>query len=512
MPPQDAILENIRQLKKMGLTDEALLIELQETGIPKAQAERWLRQARDGTSDATQKEMQQSPPTLSTTTTQPNYPTSPPSNQATTTPIVTPPKPTITPTYDAPKPDTSIEKLWEKGILNAVDSKLSQMEKMKNELDNVIEGKIENHYAVMEKKMEALFDAQRELFRFKMDATLDSKTKEIEQVFDGKINEIKTMNLATQEDLQRVKGQKMIIQDLMADITGKTESLEQTRRMIIDDASRKLENLQEKVNELVQTTDERVRDVEMRATKTLELEEKITSGLTEQVETQADRILEKKVLDLREEMRGEIVQLKKLGTDLASQDIQKTLQDFVQLNKEMESRKKEIDELVTKKSREMDAMTEKKTLDIDKIVNLKMETIVSNKEQEFFKKIEDESSQLVKTHREISQKILEIETTMQNLDLFKKQFLDIVKKANQEREDETIQLKKKMDSFDARANEKVELVENRLKQLDAVVSQLSQLLVQMQGQQQSQAAQQQVIDDKQAKNTKNTGGFFGLKK
>ncbi len=118
----------------------------------------------------------------------------------------------------------------------------------------------------------------------------------------------------------------------------------------------------------------------------------------------------------------------------------------------------------------------------------------------------------MKTHREIGQKILEIETTMQNLDLFKKQFLDIVKKANQEREDETIQLKKKMDSFDARANEKIELVEMRLKQLDAVVSQLSQLLVQMQGQQQSQAAQQQVIDDKHAKETKNSGGFFGLKK
>lgn len=512
MPAQDAILENIRQLKKMGLTDEALLNELEQTGVPKVQAERWLRQARDGTTDATQKEMQQPKATLASAPTPVEYPTTPPVMQAPTAPIVTPSRPVVAPAYNSPAPDTSIAKLWESGILATVDSKLSQMEKMKNDLDNVIEGKVSEHNAVMEKKMEALFDAQRELFRFKMDATLESKTKEIEQVFDQKIAEIKQMNIATQEDLQRVKGQKMMIQDLVGDITTKTESLEQTRRMIIDDASRKLETLQEKVNELVQTTDERVHDVEMRATKTLELEEKITQGLTEQVETQADRILEKKVVDLREEMRGEIVQLKKLGADLASQDIQKTLQDFVQLNKEMETRKREIDALVSQKSREMDAMTEKKTLDIDKIVNTKMETIVANKEQEFFKKVEDESAQLLKTHREISQKILEIETTMQNLDLFKKQFLDIVRKANQEREDETIQLKKKMEAFDARANEKITLVESRLKQLDLVVGQLSQLLVQMQGQQQSQAAQQQVIDDKREKDAKNSGGFFGLKK
>ncbi|MEK6902083.1 MAG: hypothetical protein AABX02_00650, partial [archaeon] len=457
-------------------------------------------------------EMKQPTPMISKVPSQTEYPSSPPATQATTVPVSTPPKPYVAPAYSAPAPDKSIEKLWESGILSTVDSKLAQMEKMKNELDNVIEGKVIEHYVIIEKKMEALFDAQRELFRFKMDAALDSKTKEIEQIFDSKITEIKQMNLATQEDLQRVKGQKMIIQDLVADITTKTESLEQTRRMIIDDATRKLETLQDKVNELVQTTDERVHDVEMRATKTLELEEKITSGLTEQVETQADRILETKVKDLREEMRGEIIQLKKLGADLGAQDIQKTLQDFVQLNKEMETRKAEIDALVTKKSNEMDAMTERKTLDIDKIVNLKMETIVANKEKEFFTKIESESTELQKTHREIGQKILEIETTMQNLDLFKKQFLDIVKKANQEREDETIQLKKKMEAFDGRANEKISLVESRLKQLDLVVGQLSQLLVQMQGQQQSQAAQQQVIDDKREKDAKNTGGFFGLKK
>ena len=39
-----------------------------------------------------------------------------------------------------------------------------------------------------------------------MDAELNAKTKEVEDIFD-QINEIKSLNLSTQEDLQRIKGQ-----------------------------------------------------------------------------------------------------------------------------------------------------------------------------------------------------------------------------------------------------------------------------------------------------------------
>jgi hypothetical protein len=460
MPDQEAIFENIRKLRGMGLTDQDVIMELESMGILKTQAERWVRQS-EHLEEMEKNDYSRTP--TATTTTQ-------------TTPVSMPPKPEPKPTYNSPQPDTSIERLWEKGILATVDTKLSQMEKLKGEIDDVIEAKVNEHYNVMEKKLEALFDAQRELFRFKMDAQLDSKVKDVDDILNQKIEEIRKINLTTQEDLQRIKGQKMLITDLMADFTTKSEQLEETKRVILDDVGKKLEELQEKVDELISKTDERLSEVERRATKTLELEEKITQGLADQVEAQANTILEGRVKDLRQEIKDEIIQLKKLGADLASKDIQSTLQEFLLANQEMKQTKKEIDGIVQKKTSEIDAALDKKMLDVDKIVNTKMETIVAMKEKEFFKKVEDQAGDMNKTQRDLGQKIVEAETKIQNLDGYTKQFLETLKKANMEREDQTALFRKKMEEFETKADQKMILLESRTRQVDIVVSQLTELI------------------------------------
>ncbi len=499
MPNQDAILANIRKLRDMGLNDEELLTELEGMNIPRAQAERWVRQA-------TSKEITPSElPGLETPTSRRTI--------TQTSPASTPPRPDPQPTYQAPQPDTSIAKLWEKGILQTVDSKLAQMERLKKEIDDVLETKVNEHYQVMEKKLEALFEAQRELFRFKMDAQMDAKVKDMDEILNQKIEEIRRLNTATQEDLQRIKGQKMIIQELMGDITTKSTQLDETRRMIVDDATQKLEKLEEKVDELVNRTDDRVSEVEQRATKTLEIEQKITQGLADQMETQANAILESKVKDLREEIRDEIVQLKKLGADLASKDIQSTMQEFITMNAEMKKTKMELEGMLSKKNTEMDETLNKKMMDVDKIVNNKMETIVSMKEKDFFKKVEDQAADMASTQRELGQKLVEAETKLQNVDAYTKQLLETIKKANLEREDQIKTYKQKLDDFEGKADQKMSVLETRTKQLDQVVSQLSELIAQWKTQmdqiKQANTPQPSTPAPNAPKDTKQGFGLFG---
>lgn len=500
MPNQDAILANIRKLRDMGLNDEELLTELEGMNIPRAQAERWVRQA-------TSKEIAPSElPGLETPAPRRTI------TQTQTSPASTPPRPEPQPTYQAPQPDTSIAKLWEKGILQTVDSKLAQMEKLKKEIDDVLETKVSEHYQVMEKKLQVLFDAQRELFRFKMDAQMDSKVKDMDEILNQKIEEIRRLNTATQEDLQRIKGQKMLIQELMGDITAKSSQLDETRRMIVDDATQKLEKLEEKVDELVNKTDERVSEVEQRATKTLEIEQKITQGLSDQMETQANAILEDKVKDLREEIRDEIVQLKKLGADLASKDIQATMQEFITMNAEMKKTKMELEGMLSKKSTDMDESLNKKMLEVDKIVNNKMETIVSMKEKDFFKKVEEQAADMSTSQRELGQKLVEAETKLQNVDAYTKQLLETIKKANLEREDQIKTYKQKLDDFEGKADQKMSVLEQRTKQLDVVVSQLSELIAQWKTQmdqvKQTNTPQPGVVPTQSASKENKTG--FGL--
>lgn len=470
MPNQEAIIANIRKLESMGLHGEELITQLDQLGIPRFQAERWIREAHQTNT------MQAQPTTTQTITNTPPR-TTPAGNEAPRAPSSA---------YVTPNPPSSplaTEKLWEKGILSTVDAKLGQMERLKKEIDDVLEERIQAHYNSMEKKLEALFDAQRELYKFKMDAQLDAKTKEVEDILDQKINEIKTINLSTQEDLQRIKGQKMVIEDMAKDFSEKTTALETTRKAIISEAGEKLEEIEDKVNEMISETEKRVREVENRATKTLELEEKITSNLSVQMEEQANKIVEEKVADLRMEIKKEIVELKKLGADLASKDIQEVVEEFKEMNTKLEGTKKGIDELLEQKTRAIDLAMDKKLNDVDKIVNTKMETIVKEKEQTFSKKVEVQSMDVNSLKKELGQKLLETETRLQALDGFQKMFLETLKKSNAEREELSTILRKKIETFDARADEKISIIDQRLKQLDVVVGELGNLLIQLKTQQ-----------------------------
>lgn len=497
MPNQEAIIENIRKLESMGLHGEELIKQMDSLGIPRFQAERWIREAnRTGTGQTT---------TTSTISARPP-------EHVLATPTISsstyvPPSPPRTP--DAP---LATERLWEKGILATVDARLAQMERLKKELDDVMETRIQAHYDSMEKKLEALFDAQRQLYKFKMDAELNSKTKEVEDILDQKINEIKTLNMSTQEDLQRIKGQKMIIEDLAKDLENKSLALDATKKAIIDDTGQKLEDLQEKVDELVSETESRMREVENRATKTLELEEKITSNLGAQMEEQANKIVEVKVEDLRMEIKKEIIELKKLGADLASKDIQGVVEEFKEMNEKMEKTKKGVDELVEQKTREVDKMIEDKLVNVEKIVNTKMDSLVREKEQSFSKKVDTQSMDVNSLKKELAQKLLETETRMQGLDGFQRQFLETLKKSNFEREELMGILRKKIESFDARADEKVAIIDQRLKQLDAVVGELSTLLTQWKGQQAQNTANASAAADHAAENTPKKSGFNPFKK
>ncbi len=474
MPNHEAIIENIRKLEGMGLHGDELLAQLEAIGIPRIQGERWVRQAHANEKNSSNA--------------QPAQTNSPFFNEQSSTRTENvmeekkerTPEPMPSRSYVPPAPPQPLatEKLWEKGILTIVDTKLAQMERLKKEIDDIIEQHVDTHYNAMERKLEALFDAQRELYKFKIDAELNAKTKEVEDILDEKIKEIKTINLTTQEDLQRIKGQKMGIDDAMKGLNEQTHALDVTKKTILHDVGEKLEELQEKVDEMMSETETRVHEVEARATKTLELEEKITSGLGDQMEQQANKILDERIDDLRMDIKKEIIELKKMGADLASKDIQAVIREFSEMNVKLEGSKKEIDAIAEQKTREMDKMMSQKMLEIDKIVNTKMETIVTQKEQSFFKKIEDQTNELSSVKRELGQKLLETETRLQNLDVFQKQFIEILRKSTVEREEVSTILKKKVEAFDAKADEKIAIIDQRLKQLDAVVGELAQLLTQ----------------------------------
>lgn len=347
MPSNAIVLEDVKKLLSLGLSKQELMQELAQIGISSAEAERLYLEA---TGQIPPVQIP-NPPKLSSFTMVP--------------PVASTPAPKPTPVViAAPQPSDSLEKLWEKGIIATVDAKLSQMDALKREIDAVIDSKVAQKAAIQEKKIEILFESQRDLTLAKVDAEMGAKVKQIDDALSQKIEEIKRLNLATQEDLQRIKGQRFIMTDLMSDLTTKTASLDQFRRTLSDDVARKLDQMQVQVNELLQSSESRLSQAEMKATQTLQLEEKIAAGLAQQVEQQANQILESRVKDLRGQIQNEILELRQLETQLSPEQVRQRIEE---LNRSIDSQISRVQSEFS--SKEMEAR-------IQKVIEQKQRTLL----------------------------------------------------------------------------------------------------------------------------------------
>ena len=391
MPSNAIVLEDVKKLLSLGLSKQQLLEELSSIGISAAEAENLYAQA---TGQVPQMAVQS-----------PNNAASFSVNSASTSAsYAATPKPTPV-VIASPQPSDSLEKLWEKGIIATVDAKLSQMESLKRDIDAVLESKIAQKAAIQEKKIEILFESQRDLALVKVDAQLASKVKEIDDLLTQKIEEIKRINLATQEDLQRIKGQRFVMTDLISDLTTKTSSLDQFRRTLNDDVARKLDQMQTQVNELLQSSESRLSQAEMKATQTLQLEERIAAGLAQQVEQQANAILESRVKDIRGQIQNEILDLRKLELQLSPEQVQ---QRIAELNRNMDEQIARVQTQFS--SKEMDAR-------IQKVIEQKQRTMLQYLDSEV-EKMKQDMEEKAKSVQEI---VSELNSARKSLEDFAQQ-------------------------------------------------------------------------------------------
>lgn len=360
MASNAVVLEDVKKLLSLGLSKQELMQELGAIGIAPVEAERLYLEATG-----------QIPPVQMSNPPKPSTFNMVPPVSSTSTPKPTPV------VIAAPQPSDSLEKLWEKGIIATVDAKLSQMESLKKELDSVLDSKINQRMLVQEKKIEILFESQRDLALAKIDAQMASKVKEIDDILSQKIEEIKRINLATQEDLQRIKGQRFIMTDLLTDMTTKTATLDQFRRTLSDDVAKKLDQMQTQVNELLQSSESRLSQAEMKATQTLQLEEKIAAGLAQQVEQQANQILESRVKDLRAQLQTEMSELREIENRLSPEQVQHRISE---LNKSIDEQIARVQSQFS--SKEMDAR-------IQKVIEQKQRTLLQYLDAEVEKMKQD---------------------------------------------------------------------------------------------------------------------------
>ncbi|MEM4257267.1 MAG: hypothetical protein QXD98_02815 [Candidatus Diapherotrites archaeon] len=343
----------------------------------------------------------------------------------------------------------SLNELWEKGILATVDARLTEMQKIKEELDNIIDSKIAEKFKVEAKKFDAVFDSQVQIFNAKLNAKLDSKLNEISKVLEAKAKELEDANSLVQEALNKLNAEKKLNAEILNSINDKLNNIDTLRSQLSSEMNVFFETNNSKFNDFLAESVRKRDEIEARITRSLQLESKITEGLIEDAKHKIDAMrfekeaeIEKKVLDKIAELDDMTKKVDPKGVIAALDKIKETESvvnsKLVELDKKFDFKFEEASKKLDAKFNLLGKRFEDEKQEFSKFAEKKFSEL-----QEAYVESLDEmfSKQLVVWDSKIKEKLVklsEIEAkmdvekfnaTLESFDVFKEQFVATITKS-----------------------------------------------------------------------------------
>ena len=182
----------------------------------------------------------------------------------------------------------SFAKIWEKGILTMVNQKLKRMEKIQGNL----EAELHKRAAAIAKKeldkMQVLFESQRVLTLEQVDSKLESKTAQLDGMLDNKIQELKTISREIKSDLSGLQKLHKTQNTGIEEIKKELEELQETKKQLVAEMNSELLKSKSKVETFLDASQTKIKDIDKRVSQTLELESNIVETLSKNAEEKLD--------------------------------------------------------------------------------------------------------------------------------------------------------------------------------------------------------------------------------
>lgn len=316
-------------------------------------------------------------------------------------------------------PKEDIAKLWEKGILATVDSKLYEMQKIKDELDSKIEEKTRQHMEKEIKKIEVLLESQKTLLVSKVDSSLEDKKKEIISVIDAKMAEIKRISELTDEALKRQEAQNKFSSEMVKTLNEKIEDLENTKSRMLKDLNSSIIENNSKVEEMLKRTEAKRNEIDARINRALELESKIMEGLLKDAEAKIDKMTLAKSDEFIARINEKIKYLETIQARVNLDAIDKKL-------KEIDAAKSDLEKVsATELAKTKDGYNAQLEM-LKKQSEKQINEMFKSKKAAWNKTIKGGAKEIENIKKTID--LEKIEATMEALEVFKQQFIKTVEK------------------------------------------------------------------------------------
>jgi hypothetical protein len=212
---------------------------------------------------------------------------------------------------------SDIEELWKKGIVVAINAKLDEMRKLKDEVDSEINEKVDSAVRKETTQFKVLLDSQKDLIISSNRESLAEKQKEITLIIDSKIAELKKYNREIEENLKKIDSTKIEQDKAMAELASSLESVKKTKSQLIMEMNSELIKSKSQSQEFIERSEKHLKETDERINKTLKLEENISEGLLAKAEQKIEKMTIAKANDIIDELQIELNKIKSIEKEVS---------------------------------------------------------------------------------------------------------------------------------------------------------------------------------------------------
>ena len=437
MNRRQVVLDSVRKLLSLGISDNEVLDNLRDVGISEKDAREMLQEVKS--TPASQAEIDEAiEESMEAPAKEEKYVPEKHSAEKSASKKQQP-------SLRAPS-SQNIEKLWEKGILATVDSKLEEMKDLNDSIKSVIAAEVQKETSKGMKKMMVVLESQRSLMAEKINAELDKKTKEVQETIISQTKNLAKMNELSMDNINKLEALRKTNETLFSLIDDKLKELEKTKSRLISEMNSELISAKSQVEEFIIDAETKRQGIDARINRTLELESKITEGLLKNAEQKIDNMSIEKSEELEREVHKKISQLDEMIKAVNPEGIQRKINELRSLEERLsEDSKKQIEQLFYSFTPKLEKELKQKLNEVDGLVEKRTKEI---------EKLKDEVD------------IEAIDSTMDELDVFKKQFVETVKKSVSEFNEAKKSITELMQQREKALDDAIKKIDGKIKEMN----------------------------------------------
>lgn len=251
---------------------------------------------------------------------------------------------------------SDVEELWKKGIVIAINAKLDEMRKLKEEIESEIDSKVDSAVRKETKQFKVLLDSQKDLIISSNKEALAEKQQEITFIIDSKIAELKKYNHEIEDNLKKINELKEEQEKSVKELSESLENLKKTKTQLVMEMNSELIKSKSKAQEFLDNSDKHLQEMDERINKTLELEKNIAEGMMAKAEQKIEQMTPEKANELVDELQIELNKIKSIEKEVSIESLDDKIKMLNQFKSEFLN---SMQQNITKINSAIDRLNEK---------------------------------------------------------------------------------------------------------------------------------------------------------